>query len=412
MRIRSGLKNEFSFVRGNMLVLIASWLLMNFAGAIPSTYYSLYILALGGTPFIIGIIQFVSFLALASVQFLGGYIADKYGRRWLIFTFTFGMAFSNLFYVFAPSWHFILVGVVLQNLFLVYQPALQAIISDSLPPERRGMGFSTLMFISNSASVFSPVVAGVLYVQYGLVTGMRMAYVGVVVFYLIAAVIRVKLTETLRNSSVAINIVDAVREYPKAAKEGLAVWKLLPRSMFFLFLTNALSSFAFSMANPYWMVYAKDVLGVKGVLWAIVMTWFSGSMIFAALPSGKLADKIGRKKPLLVSWVFLGLFPLLFLSGDLPLLFVGFLFVGISNVLFGAAYQALEADLVPRELRGKEVGCSQFIMYVLMAVGGLVGGFEYQFVSPLLPFILASAINVPCAAITLSLIHEAQNRER
>ena len=241
---------------------------------------------------------------------------------------------------------------------------------------------------------------------------MRMASVGVVIFCMIAAVIRVKLTETLRNGSVAINIADAVREYPKAVKEGLAVWKLLPRSMFFLFLTNALSSFAFSVANPYFVVYAKDFLGVGGVLWAILMTWLSGSMIFAALPSGKLVDKIGRRKPLLVSWVFLGVFPLLFLSRDLALLFVGFLLFGVSNVLFGAAYQALEADLVPRELRGKEVGCSQFIMYVLVAVGGLIGGVAYEFVSPILPFVFASAINVPCAAVTLLRIHDAKKREK
>jgi MFS family permease len=73
---------------------------MNFAGAIPSTYYSLYILKLDGTPFIIGIIEFAAFLALASVQFPGGYLADKVGRRGLIVTFTFGITFANLFFIF------------------------------------------------------------------------------------------------------------------------------------------------------------------------------------------------------------------------------------------------------------------------------------------------------------------------
>jgi len=75
-----------------MLVLATSWLLMNFSAAVPATYYSLYVLGLGGTPFIIGIIEFASFLALAFVQFPGGYVADKHGRRWLIVTFTFGLA--------------------------------------------------------------------------------------------------------------------------------------------------------------------------------------------------------------------------------------------------------------------------------------------------------------------------------
>ena len=411
MRLGSRLRDEFSFLRGNILVLMISWLLMNFSGAIPSTYYSLFILELGGTPFIIGIIEFASFLALASVQFPGGYLADKHGRRWLIVTFTFGIALSNLFYVFAPSWHFILIGVVLQNMFLIYQPALFAIIADSIPAKKRGMGFSMLSFVNNAASIFSPAIAGILYIRYGLVSGMRIAYLVVVAFYLIAATVRIRLTETLQTDTNGISLSNAVREYPKAVREGIGVWKVLPRSMFFLFLSNAVSSFIYALSGPYLVVYATKVLKVEEFTWALLMMWLSGSMIFSALPSGKLVDKVGRKTPLLISWVFLALYPLLFLNGDLPILFAAFLFFGASNSLFLAGYQALEADLVPQELRGKEVGCSQFITYLLMSIGGLIGGFIYQFVSPSLPFILFFLVSIPCAIITLFLVHEPKKRQ-
>jgi MFS family permease len=391
--------------------MMTSWVLMNFAAAIPFTYYSLFVLELGGTPFIIGFIEFVSFLTLASVQFPGGYLADKHGRRNLIVTFTFAIAFANLFCALAPSWHFILLGLVLQNIFLIYQPALQAIIADSIPSEKRGVGFSTIMLVNNAAAVFSPVVAGFLYVQYGLVAGMRIAYLMIVVLYLIAAVVRIRLTETLKVQSGNFSLSGAVREYPKAVKEGLSVWRKLPRSMFFLFLTNTVSSFIFAMCIPYQVVYATKILGIEKFNWALIMMWYSASMILLALPSGKLADKIGRKRPAVVSWMLLGLFPLLFLTGGFYILFVAYLFFGASNALFAAAYQALEADLVPRELRGKEVGCSQFVTYVLMSIGGLVGGFFYESVSPVLPFIFAFAVTIPCTAITLFLVHEPRQKE-
>jgi len=394
-----------------MLVLMTSWLLMNFAGAIPSTYYSLYVLELYGTPFIIGIIEFVAFLVLASVQFPGGYLADKHGRRGLIVTFTFGIAFANLFYVFAQSWHFILAGAILQNLFFVYQPALFAIIADSLPPEKRGMGFSMIMFVNNAASIFSPVIAGFLYVQYGLVMGVRIAYFGVFVFNLVAALARIKLTETLQGSSERINLSGVIKDYPKAVKEGISVWRVLPRSMFFLFVTEALSSFFFAMLTPYLVVYATNILHVEGFNWAILIMGFTASMILLSLPCGRLADKIGRKKPLFISWIFLMFFPLLFLLGDFRVLIIAYLLFGASNALFVAGYQALEADFVPREMRGKEVGCSLFITYALMSIGGLVGGFMYQFVSPTLPFILSFLCILPCAFITIFLIHEPEKRE-
>jgi len=87
------------------------------------------------------------------------------------------------------------------------------------------------------------------------------------------------------------------------------------------------------------------------------------------------------------------------------------LFFGASNSLFAAAYQALEADLVPQGLRGKEVGCSQFITYVLMSIGGLTGGFFYEFVSPMLPFMLAFIVTLPCAVLTLFFVHEPKVKE-
>lgn len=410
MGLWSSLKNEFSFLRGNVLVMMLSWLLMNFAGAIPSTYYPLYVLGLEGTPFIIGIIDFVAFLALALVQFPGGYAADKQGRRKLIVTFTFGLALSNFIFALAPSWHFIVVAVTVSNLCLIYQPALSAILADSIPTEKRGMGFSMGMFVNNLASIFSPAVAVLLFYQFGLIASMRIAYLIVVGFYLAAAILRIKLTETLHATD-GTRLRDALKEYPKAVKEGLSVWKALPRSMFFLFVTNALSSFIFAMTFSFTVVYANEIHHVDEFSWALLMMWFTASMILLALPSGKLIDMIGRKKPLFASWILLAAYPLLFMRGTLPILYAAFLCFGASNALFVAAYQALEADLVPRELRGKEVGCNQFVTYILMSLGGLAGGFFYQYVSPMLPFILSFLVTIPCALITLFLIDETELRQ-
>ena len=413
MTLYSRLRDEFSFLRGNVLVMMTSWLVMNFAVAIPMTYYSLFVLALGGSPFIIGTMEFVSFLALASVQFPGGYLADKHGRKNLVVTLTFAMALANVFCVLAPSWPFVLLGVMLQNVFLgALVPRLQAIMADSIPSEKRGLGFSTIMFVNNAAMIFSPVVAGFLCLRYGLVAGMRIAYSVTVVAYSIAAMIRVRLIETLKVDSDGFSMSNLFREYPRAVREGLGVWKKLPRSMLLLFLTNAVSSFFGAMFFPYQVVYATRVLHVDDLSWAFVMMWFSASMVFLALPSGKLADRVGRKRPAFVSWVLFAFFPLLFLAGGLFTLLVAYLFFGASNALYAAAYQALEADYVPQELRGKEAGCSFFTIFVLMALGGLVGGFLYQSVSPALPFILTFVVTIPCAAITLLFIHEPKQKEK
>jgi len=163
MKIVAKLRDEFSFVRGNYLILVLSWVLMDFASEMPSLYYGPFVIYdLGATAPILGFIGFASVIALAAVQFPGGYLADRYGRRWLISTLTFGEAFSFLFYVFAPSWEWILVGAIIGNLCLLYPPALMAMISDSTPPEKRGMAFSLTTLTGNVATTPAPIVADIM----------------------------------------------------------------------------------------------------------------------------------------------------------------------------------------------------------------------------------------------------------
>lgn len=392
-------------------MLLVSWVLMNLVGSVPYIYFSLYVEELGGSPFIIGMISFVSFIALASVQFLGGYLADAYGRRWLIVSMTFGMALSNLIFAFAPSWELILVGVLIQNLCLIYQPALMAMTADSVPSEKRGMGFSMIMFLSNLASLASPIIAGVLFLHYGTFEGVRIGFLIVTGFFLVAAVVRIKLKETLKTTTTkSKNAKNVLKSYPQAVKEGLSVWRLLPRSMFFLFLINCIGSFSYALMDSYMVLYAIQSLGVEEFEWAVLMVWLTTIMILGALPCGKLVDKYGRAKPLLISWLVYVPFPLLFIYGNLPMLYVGFFLFGVSNALFMPGYSAMEADLVPKELRGKEVGCNQFVTYVLMAIGGLTGGFLYENVYPAFPFFVAFTLVIVCTLLQILLIREPDKR--
>ena len=128
MKPVSSLRGRYAFISGNFLILIISWILMNFTGPIPGTYSSLFYKNLGADDFLLGVIGFAATIALALVQFPGGYLADKDGRRSLVVTMTYGVALSYLFLVFAPSWHFIVFGLIIQNFCLLYQPALFAIM--------------------------------------------------------------------------------------------------------------------------------------------------------------------------------------------------------------------------------------------------------------------------------------------
>lgn len=98
------LREQFSFARGNVLILMSMWMVTDFAFLLPDTYYSLYVEALGASAFILGAIVAASGFARAFLQLAGGYWADKYGRKKLVVTMSLGKALVFLIFAFAPSW--------------------------------------------------------------------------------------------------------------------------------------------------------------------------------------------------------------------------------------------------------------------------------------------------------------------
>jgi MFS family permease len=404
------LREEFAFIKGNYFILALSWIIMDFAMELPGTYYSKYVLELYATEFILGVIMFVSFLTLALVQFPGGYLADKYGRRWLISTMTFGVALSYILYAIAPSWHLILVGAVVGNLCLIYQPALMSMVADSLPPERRGMGYSIVMLIATVSTTPAPLAARALVIQYGLVNGMRIGYFIVVVMFLAAAAIRVKLKETIRDPE-KISFRDVFSSYRTALKESVRVWKVVPRSMLYLFVAMTFGTFSIAMIQPFFVVYALDELHISEADWPLALTLLFAMMIIASMPVGKLIDRVGRKIPLLLAYVLFIPPLLLFVYGDLPRLFIALPLFGLAQILFMTSFSSLQADLVPKEQRGKVTGFSNFFNYIFMALGSLVGGALYYFVAPQLPFLFMIPLLVPPFILTLLLVHEPEKRQ-
>lgn len=430
MQFIENLREQFSFVRGNYLILIISWILMDFAGELPGTYYPDYIIQLGGSATILGLITLVSMLCLASVQFPGGYLADKYGRRWLVSTLTFGVALSYIFYAVAPSWHLILIGAAIQNLCLLYQPALNATFADSLPPEKRGMGFSILNLIMSVSTTPAPVVALFLVSNYGSETGMRIAYTIVTIFFIIAATVRLKLKESMQNAE-KVNLKDVLRSYPQSLKQGINVWRVVPRSTLFLFLSSLIVRAAFSMVMGLFLVYAFYELQIGGApqpavyppetdpalqyarsQWGLVMIALFLSMIVLSFPVGKLLDKVGRKIPLVMSSILIAPAITLFVFGSYSTLFIVMPLIGLTQLLGFSAYQALFADLVPQAQRGKVTGSMNFFTYIFMAIGGILGGLLYDNVSPQSPFLFMMLLMIPSILLTVFLVHEPKPEER
>lgn len=396
---------------GNYRILIISWVIMDLAMEMPVPNYQYYVQALGGEefPLALGIIGLANFLAMAAVAFPGGYLADKYGRRWLISTMTFGLAFSYVFFALAPTWHFILIGTIVQSLCLIYQPALFAMVQDSLPEERRGLGSSLIQMIHGTFNTPGPIVAGLLLLEFGLVLSMRIVYLIVMSLFIIAAIWRLRLKETITNTD-PIRFRYFISSYPQAIRECcINVWKTVPRSVLWLFLVQIMLMFVNAHVNVINAIYARDQLGVPEELWWLTFIPLLVTMMVASIPIGKMIDRVGTRKPLILGPLVLASALLLFVNGNFFTIMISMCLNGIVFLLIMASSMTLTAYLVEPQNRGKVRGFLNFLGYIFTGVGMLLGNYLYNLV-PQLPFYLAIGFIVPMTLIILFRINEPQKQ--
>jgi MFS family permease len=413
MKMASLFRGESAVLRGNFLIITISWIIFFFAQPIPDTYASLFYLHLGADVFLISIIGFVGSIAIALVQFPGGYLADKHGRRWLIVSMTFGIAIGSLFFIFAPSWHFIMIGLLIQNLCSIYGPALMAMVIDSLPPQNRGAGFSFQSVVSTLVLLPAPIIAQYLVATFNFDLGMRVAYTIASVAYFSAAILRFKLKETLPASAGTIrpNLISVLRQYPKAVKEGLSVWRKVPKSAFNLFLAIIIINGLVVSCQTYFVVYATYELGISETQWAIVVAFRYLSIAIPAIIAGLSMDVLGKKRFLILGYLLYVPGMLLFINADFNMLLLAFFFFGLGNLLQLNSYQVLMGDLIPRGLRGTATGCLQFFVFIAQALLQVLIGFLYAFVSPQLPFLLLAITAIPLSVFVFWQVYEPAVKE-
>jgi MFS family permease len=406
-------RGKFTVLKGNFLILTLSWAIMFFAGPIPQTYASLYYLSLGADAFLLSVIGFAGSVAIALVQLPGGYLADKHGRRWLIATMTFGLAFGTIFFIFAPSWQFIMLGSIIQNLCGIYGPALMAMLIDSLPPENRGAGYSFQSVVSTLVLLPAPLIAQYLVLTFNFDLGMRVAYTIVTVAYFATAALRLRLKETLppNDAGRRPRILDALREYPKSVKESIGVWHKLSKSAFYLFLASISVNGIVVACYTYFVVYATSVLSITESQWALVMAFMYLTVAIPGILAGLSMDIMGRKRFLILGYLLYIPGMILFVNADFNLLLLAFFLYGLGNMLQQNSYQVLMGDMIPRNLRGTATGCIQFFMYLLQALLQVLVGFLYAFVSPQLPFLLLATAAVPFALLVAFKVSEPKIKE-
>lgn len=145
-------------------------------------------------------------------------------------------------------------------------------------------------------------------------------------------------------------------------------------------------------SDAFLILRAQDV-GVAPVMIPIVYAGFNLVSALTAIPAGRLADRIGRRRVIMYGWVVYALTYLGFaLAPSAWLIWALYLFYGLYYALTEGAGKALVAELVPDTQRGGAYGLYNASIGVMALPASLIAGWLWNQVSPAAPFAFGSAM--------------------
>jgi MFS family permease len=427
-------RSPFWFLTGNIRVLVVCRVLWSFSTSIVYPFFSLYILALGGTPSQIGLINSLGIISGMFLYPVGGYIADKMGRVKLVGFSTYAYALSHLLFVFANNWQAVAVGQFLSHLFLFYSPAMNALQADSLPPGVRGRGFATIMAIPGSVRIIAPYIGGWVIASYGggdlgMIRAVRLCWGVAFLVGILVATIRLKfLRETIPEEEVTERL--SLNDLPRIVKESYASifdsLKWMDSSLRGIVIVEIVSSLFVAMTAPFWVVFAKQVIGLEPVQWGSILLMSGAVGIVLAFPMGSLVDRVGPRRVILLS---MGLAPvaifLYLFSGGFYGVAAILCAMSLINGMLMPAFSTLIANLIPRNRRGRlysllgERGVmfsygnfwgGGFLLFPAAAIGSFIGGYVYE-MNNTWPWIILAVATTANFLLAVRYIKEPENAE-
>ncbi len=358
---------------------------------------------------VLGLITFMGLVVAAIAQPVWGTLSDRStARRGRRIPFLLGGSLINLvlFALLALAGEIWLLGLLVLCIQLAsnaVQGAYQGLIPDQVPQEQHGVAAGVKSLVELPAVVVGPLVAGLLLGISGRsVTLKALLAVGVVqALYIVVTLIalwRVKdpsqPTNPLTNQPDQRLIFQTIRDTFRIdwqANRDLRWW-LLNRALFWFALLT-LRSFLINYVEQVVGLSADEAQRAVGLLGSVL-----GVLTFlVVLPSGYLADRVGRRPLLMASGIAaaIGAFVLL-AARSLPVMFGAGLFIGLGAGMFITSSWALATDLVPRQEAARYLGITNLATAggsaAARLMGPLIDTVNHLFDSKILGYVGAYAL--------------------
>ncbi len=294
-----------------------------------------------------------------------GRIADKRGRKITLIRSSFGMALCNILIAFQTTPEGVVLIRLIQGLVSGFYSASITLIASESPIERTGWALGLLASANLAGSLIGPLLGSYI----ADTVGIRNDFIIVGIIMSLAGLLA------------AVFIHEDYK--PKANVEKLSISKLkeqIPEfnSVIALCVASFIYAICIMSLQPVISVYIKGIVPSDTENLAFIAGAVFSAMGIAQLmsssPLGKLVDKIGPRKVLVVSLIYVGILniPQAYVSDVYQLAIIRFLQgFGLGGML--PALNTYLSSKTPREFTGQVFSYNQsclFFGYFLGSVGG------------------------------------------
>jgi MFS family permease len=313
-------------------------------------------------------------------QYPGGWVADRYGRRFALIAFISLAALGYAVYWVLRSWQLAFLGLALVMAWdSMASPTLFAVVGDALPRAKRAMGFTVQSILRRIPIVVAPTLGGLAVAAYGIRNGVRLG----LALSIVMAALTIGVVTRLRIPIIPDQETTTVRH----------VWRSFPSSLRWLLLSDVFIRTCDGLVDVFLVLYAIDVIGIGAARFGLLIAIQALTTIVVQVPAAHLAERAGKKPFVTATFVAFALFPAgVVLSRSFAWLVVAFIVGGLRE-LGEPARKALIVDFAAPALRGRVVGLYYLCRSVSIAPAAFVGGLLWR-VNPALPFYVAALIGL------------------
>jgi len=356
-------------------------------------------LTLGASPFYIGIIEGFAESVAAFLKLFSGYLSDKFNKR--KFPVFFGYALASIvrpLLAFVTTWQHVFVVRLTDRVGKGIRGAPRdAILAESVAPEKRGLAFGFNRAADHFGAVLGPICAFVLlsFLASDPENPTARDYRQVFLFASVPVAL---------GLFVIVFFVKEKKHEPHAEELNLTPIKLSLKEFdgnFKRFL-GIIALFTLSNSTDAFLLLRAEQAGIAPAILPLLWMTLHFSKVIFSLIGGDLSDKFGRKKLIFAGWIVYALVyaGFAFVNAEWQA-WVLFIIYGIYFGLTEGTEKALVADLVEsQEKRGTAFGFYNLAFSITVLPASIIFGALWSYYGASTAFLISAVISI-CAAFLL-----------